>query len=82
MISKLCAMMELEVSEDNVGRYKLKLFYNLKAANLKAFVVAFHPKYMKLLDVAHLKNPRGGTSMDKAANGVENCISVAFGVCN
>jgi hypothetical protein len=82
LISKLCAMMELEVSEDNVARCELKHFDKLKAAELKAFIVARHPKYTKLADVAHLKNPRGGKSMEDAANGVENCVSVAFGVRN
>ena len=44
--------------------------------------VAPHPKYMKLLYGGHLKNPRGGKSMEEVSNGVENCITVAFGVCN
>ena len=49
---------------------------------MKAFIVARHPKYTKLADVAHLKNPRGGKSFEDVANGVENCVSVAFGVRN
>jgi hypothetical protein len=47
-IAKLCAILELEVSEDNVGQCELKHFDKLKAAELKAFTVARHPKYMKL----------------------------------
>ena len=82
LISKLCAMMELEVSEDNVARCELKHFDKLKAAELKAFIVARHPKYTKLADVAHLKNPRGGKSLEDVANGVENCVSVALGLRN
>jgi hypothetical protein len=80
VITKFCAMMELEMSEDNVGRCKLKCFDKLKAAKLKAFIVACYPKYMKVLDIAHLQNPRGGKSMEEVANGAENCISIAFGV--
>ncbi len=60
LISKLCAMMELEVSKDNAARCELRHFDKLKAAELKAFIVARHPKYTKLAGVAHLKNPRGG----------------------
>jgi hypothetical protein len=75
-------MMELEVSKDNVARCELKHFDKLKAAELKAFIVAHHPKYTKLADIAHLKNSRGGKSLEDAANGVENCVSVPFGVRN
>ena len=80
LIAKLCAMVNLEPSEDNVGQCELKHFDTLKAAELKAFIIARHPKYMMLSDVGHLKNPRGGKSMEEASNGVENCISVAYGV--
>ncbi len=82
MVAKLCAMLELEASEENVVQCKLVHFDNLKAAELKAFIIARHPKYKKLSDVAHLKNPRGGKSIEEATHGVENCISVAFGVRN
>jgi hypothetical protein len=82
LIAKLCAMMNLELSGDNVGQCELKHFDKLKAAELKAFIIARHPKYMMLSDVRHLKNPRGGKSMEGASTGVENCISIAFGVCN
>ena len=82
LIAKLCAMMNLEPSEDNVGQCELKHFDKLNAAELKAFIIARHPKYMMLSDVGHLKNPRGGKSMEEASTGVENCISVAFGVRN
>jgi hypothetical protein len=75
-------MMNLEPSEDNVGQCELKHFDKLKAAELKAFVIARQPKYMMLSGVGHLKNPRGGKSMEEASTGVENCISVAFGVRN
>ncbi len=57
-------------------------FDKLKAAELKAFIVARHPKFMKISDVAHLKNPRGGILIEEAKCGVDNCISVAFGVRN
>jgi len=82
LIAKLCAMMNLEPSEDNNGQCELKHFDKLKAVVLKALIIARHPKYMMLSDVGHLKNPRGGKSMEEASNGVENCISVAFGVRN
>ncbi len=82
VISKLCGMMESEVSEEIVGRCKLEHFDKLKAAELKAFIVAHHSKYMKRSHVAHLKKPRGGKSMEEVANGVEYCISIAFGVRN
>jgi hypothetical protein len=75
-------MLELEASEENVVQCKLVHFDKLKVAELKAFIIARHPKYTKLSDVAHLKNPRGGKSMEEATHGVENCISVAFGVRN
>jgi hypothetical protein len=55
---------------------------HLKAAELKSFIIACHPKYMKLSDIAHLKNPRGGKSMEEAANGADNCVAVTFGFCN
>ncbi len=82
MVAKLCAMLELEASEENVVQCKLVHFDKLKAAELKAFIIARHPKYTKLSDVAHLKNPQGGKSMEEATHGNKNCISVAFGVCN
>jgi hypothetical protein len=41
-----------------------------------------NPKFIKTSDVAHLKNPRGGKSIEEAKCGVDNCISVAFGVRN
>jgi len=72
----------MEPSEDNVRQCELKHLDKLKAAELKAFIIAHHPKYMMLSDVGHLKNPRGGKSMEEASTGVENCISVAFGVRN
>jgi len=75
-------MMNLVPSEDNVGQCELKHFDNLKAAELKAFIIACHPKYMMLSDVGHLKNPRGGKLMEEASTGVENCISIAYGVRN
>ncbi len=75
-------MLELEASEENVVQCKLVHFDKLKAAELKAFIIARHPKYKKLSDVAHLKNPRGGKSMEEATHGVEICISVAFRVHN
>jgi hypothetical protein len=75
-------MLELEASEENVVQCKLVHFDKLKAAELKAFIIARHPKYTKLSDVVHLKNPRGGTSMEEATHGVESCISVAFGFRN
>ena len=82
LIAKLYAMMNLEPSEDNAGQCELKHFDKLKAADLKAFIIARHSKYMMLSDVGHLKNPRGGKSMEEASTGVENCISVAFGLRN
>ena len=82
LIAKLCVMMNLEPSEDNVRQCDLKHFDKLKAVEVKAFIIARHPKYMMLSDVGHLKNPRGGKSMEEAFTGVENCISVAFGVRN
>jgi len=72
--------MNLEPSEDNVGQCELKHFDKLKAAELKAFIIARHPKYIMLSDVGHLKNTRGGKSMEEASNGVENCISLLM-VC-
>jgi hypothetical protein len=59
LIAKLCVMMNLEPSEDNVRQCDLKHFDKLKAVELKAFKIARHPKYMMLSDVGHLKNPRG-----------------------
>jgi hypothetical protein len=75
-------MMNLEPSEDNAGQCELKHFDKLKAADLKAFIIARHSKYTMLSDVGHLKNPRGGKSMEEASTGVENCITVAFGLRN
>ncbi len=80
MVAKLCAMLELEASEENVVQCKLLHFDNLKAAELKAFIIAHHPKYTKLSDVAHLKTPQGGKSMEEATHGVENCISVVLNI--
>jgi hypothetical protein len=57
-------------------------FDKLKAAELKAFIIACHPKFMKISEVAHLKNPRGGKLIEEAKCGVDNCISVALGVRN
>jgi hypothetical protein len=57
-------------------------FDKLKAAELKASIIARHPKFMKISDVAHLKNPRGGKSIEEDNCGVDNCISVAYGVRN
>ena len=82
LIANLCCMLGLEVSEDNVGLCELKHFDKLKASELKAFIIACHPKYMKLSDVGHLKNPREVKSKEEASTSVENCISVAFGVHN
>ncbi len=82
-MTKLCALSGIKASKDNVARCKLKHFDKLKAAELKAFNIASNnPKYNKLLDIAHLKNPRGGQSIEVATNGVDNCILVAFGVHN
>jgi hypothetical protein len=75
-------MIELEVSDENIGRFKLKHFDKLKADELKAYIAACNPKYMKLSDVADLKNLREWKSMEEATNSVENCITVAFGVRN
>jgi hypothetical protein len=55
-------------------------FDKLKAAELKAFIIARHPKFMKISEVAHLRNPKGGKSIEEAKCGVDNCFSVAFGV--
>ncbi len=41
-------------------------FDKLKAAELKAFIIARHPKFMKISEVAHLKNPRGGKLIEEA----------------
>ncbi len=79
---KLCALAGIEASEDNVGKCELVHFDKLKAAELQAFILAHHPKFTKISDVAHLKNPRGGKSIEEAKCGVDNCISVAFGVRN
>ncbi len=80
LVTKLCALAGIEASEDNVGKCELVHFDKLKAAELKAFIIARHPKFMKISEVAHLKNPRGGKSIEEAKRGVDNCISVAFGV--
>jgi hypothetical protein len=82
LVTKLCALAGIEASEDNVGKCELVHFDKLKAAELKAFIIAHHPKFMKISEVAHLKNPRGGKSIEEAKCGVDNCISVAFGVRN
>ena len=78
MVAKLCAMLKLDASEENVSQCQLEDFDTLKAAVLKAFIIICHPTFTKLLDVAHLTNPRGGKSMEEAANTISNCISVAF----
>jgi hypothetical protein len=57
LVAKLCAMLELEASEENVVQCNLVHFDKLKVAILKAFIIARHPKYTKLSDVAHLKIP-------------------------
>ena len=44
LIAKLCAMRNLEPSEDNVGQCELKHFDKLKAAELKAFIIVRHHK--------------------------------------
>ena len=82
LVTNLCALAGIETSEDNVGKCKLVHFDKLKAAELKAFIIARHPKLMKISEVAHLKNPREGKSIKEANCGVDNCISVAYGVRN
>jgi hypothetical protein len=67
---------------DNVGKREFVHFDKLKAAELKAFIISRHPKFMKISDVPHLKNPRGGKSIEEANREVDNCISVAYGVRN
>jgi hypothetical protein len=81
-VIKLCALAGIEALEDNVGKCKLVHFDKLKAAELKALIIARHPKFMKISEVAHLKSPRGGKLIEEAKCGVDNCISVAFGVKN
>jgi hypothetical protein len=61
-------MLELEASEENVVQCKLVHFDKLKAAELKAFIIARHPIYTKLSDVAHLKNQQGGKSTSEVQN--------------
>jgi hypothetical protein len=80
LVTKLCALVGIKASEDNVGKRELVHFDKLKAAELKAFIIARHPTFMKISEVAHLKNPKGGKSIEEAEWGVDNCISVAFGV--
>jgi hypothetical protein len=82
LVAKLCAILKLDASKDNVGQCELEHFDKLKAAELKAFIIACHPTFTKLSDAAHLKNPRGEKSMKEAAIGIANCISAAFGVCS
>ncbi len=82
LVTKLCALAGIKTSEDNVGKCELVHFDKLKAAELKAFIIAHHSKFMKISDVAHLKNPRGGKSIEEANRGVDDCISVAYGVRN
>ncbi len=65
-MTKLCALAGIETLEDNVGKCKLVHFDKLKAAELKAFIIACHPKFMKISDVTHLKNPKGGKSIEEA----------------
>jgi hypothetical protein len=55
LVTKLCALAGIEASEDNVGKCELVYFDKLKAAELKAFIIACHPKFMKISEVAHLK---------------------------
>jgi hypothetical protein len=81
-VTKLCALAGIKASEYNVGKCELVHFDKLKAAESKAFIIACHPKFMKISKVAHLENPRGGKSIEEAKCGVDNCISVAFGVRN
>ncbi len=45
LVAKLCAMLELEASEENVVQCKWVHFDKLKAAELKAFIIARHPKH-------------------------------------
>jgi hypothetical protein len=52
----LCALAGIQALEDNVGKCELVHFDKLKAAELKAFIIAHHPKFMKISEVAHLKN--------------------------
>ena len=78
MVAKLCAMLRLDASEDNVGQCELEHFDKLKAAELKVFIIARHPTFTKLSDVAHLKNPRGGKSMEEVANGIANSSLFCF----
>jgi hypothetical protein len=66
VVTKLCALAGIEASEDNVGKCELVHFDKLKAAELKAFIVTRHPKFMKTSDVAHLKNPREGKLIEEA----------------
>jgi hypothetical protein len=80
LVTKLCALAGIKALEDNVGKCKLVHFDKLKAAELKAFIIACHPKFMKISDVTHLKNPRGGKLIEEANCGVDNCISVEYRV--
>jgi hypothetical protein len=81
-VTKLCALAGIKALKDNVRKCKLVHFDKLKAAELKAFIIAHHPKFMKISDIAHLKNPRGGISIKEANRGVDNSISAAYGVRN
>jgi hypothetical protein len=56
LVTKLCALAGIKASEDNVGNCKLVHFDKLRAAELKAFIIARHPKFMKISEVTHLKN--------------------------
>ncbi len=82
LVTKLCALAGIEASENSVGKCNLVHFDKLKAAELKAFIIACHLMFMKISDVAHLKNPTGGKLIEEANCGVDDCISVAYGVRN
>jgi hypothetical protein len=59
LVTKLCALAGIDASEDNVGKCELVHFDKLKTAELKVFIIARHPKFMKISEVAHLKKSKG-----------------------
>ena len=74
---RLCSLASLEYSEANIAKCELKHFAQLKAPELRTFIVARHETYTTLSKTQkELYHPK--TALQDALDGTVNCVSVAF----
>ena len=78
MIDQLCALSNLESSEDNVAKCELGHFGGFKAGDLRNFILA--RSAMTATQISKLKRPAGRKALEEAKAGVKNCVWHAFNV--